>query len=292
VTVELGIGLPNPIPGTPGRLLVEWARRAEDGGFATLATIDRVAYPSLESLVSLAAAAAVTERIGLLTNILLAPTRNPVLLAKEAATVDRLSGGRLTLGLGVGNREDDYRASGRAFASRGRRLDEDLEVIHRVWNGEATAEGGRPVGPAPAAGDRVPLLFGGMSDAALGRTIRWGVGWTNGGAGPERAAAFVDRLRAAWSEAGREGRPRLFGLSYFALGEGAADRAREYLVHYYGDRGAPIAEAMPATPEAIGETVGRFRDHGYDELILVPTIARIEQLDWAGEAVRSARAGA
>ena len=93
--MDIGIGLPNPVPGTPGRTLVEWARRAEERGFSSLATIDRIAYPSYESLISLAAVAAATERIGLLTNVLLGPTRNPVLLAKEAASVDQISGGRL-----------------------------------------------------------------------------------------------------------------------------------------------------------------------------------------------------
>src|SRR5688500_18035824 len=106
--MQVGIGLPNPIPGTRGRLLVAWAKRAEARGFSSLATIDRIAYPSYESLISLAAAAAVTERIGLVTNILLGPTRDPVLLAKEAASVDQISDGRLTLGLGVGGREDDF----------------------------------------------------------------------------------------------------------------------------------------------------------------------------------------
>src|SRR5690349_19538048 len=110
--MQIGIGLPNPIPGTQGRTLVEWARRAEERGFSTLATIDRIAYPNYDSLIALAAAAAVTERIGLLTNVLLAPTRKPVVLAKAAASVDQISGGRLTLGLGVGGREDDYTATG------------------------------------------------------------------------------------------------------------------------------------------------------------------------------------
>jgi len=103
--MKIGIGLPNVVPGTPGDVLVRWAQRAEERGFSSLATIDRIAYPSYESLIALAAAAAVTERVGLYTNVLLGPTRNPILLAKEAASVDQLAGGRLTLGLGVGARE-------------------------------------------------------------------------------------------------------------------------------------------------------------------------------------------
>ena len=103
--MDIGIGLPNTIPGADGKTLLGWARRAEERGFSSLATIDRVAYPNYDSLITLAAAGAVTERIGLLTNILLAPSRNTALLAKESVSVDQISGGRLTLGLGVGGRQ-------------------------------------------------------------------------------------------------------------------------------------------------------------------------------------------
>lgn len=211
--MQVGIGLPNPIPETPGEILTQWASRAEEAGFSSLATIDRIVYPSYESLISLAAAAAVTERIGLMTNVLLGPTRNPVLLAKEAASVDQLSGGRLILGLGVGAREDDFEAAGRDFRTRGRRFDEDLELIHRAWKGDPLGTG-KPVGPRPVRGDRVPVLIGGMSDKAVDRTVKWGVGWTVGGRAPDQAGPFADRVRKAWNEAGKEGAPRIVGLSY------------------------------------------------------------------------------
>src|SRR6266498_2429978 len=188
--MQIGIGLPNPIPGTTGETIIQWARRAEGAGFSSLATIDRIVYPSYESLIALAAAAAVTERVGLMTNVLLGPTRNPVLLAKEAASVDQLSGGRLTLGLGVGAREDDFEAAGLDFHTRGKRWDEDLELIHRTWRGEPMGAG-KPVGPRPARGDRVPILIGGMSDRAVERTVRWAIGWTVGGAPPERARSIA-----------------------------------------------------------------------------------------------------
>jgi alkanesulfonate monooxygenase SsuD/methylene tetrahydromethanopterin reductase-like flavin-dependent oxidoreductase (luciferase family) len=174
--MQIGIGLPNPIPGTQGRTLVEWARRAEERGFSALATIDRIAYPSYDSLIALAAAAAVTERIGLFTNVLLAPTRNPVVLAKTAASVDQISGGRLTLGLGVGGREDDYTATGLDFKTRGRRFDEDLDLLHRAWRGEPVVGSPKPVTPTPVHDKRIPILIGGGADAAIERTVRWGAG--------------------------------------------------------------------------------------------------------------------
>src|SRR3989442_1130269 len=158
--MKIGIGLPNPVPGTEGRVLIDWARRAEGRGFSSLATIDRITYPSYESLIALASAAAVTERIGLLTNVLLGPTRNPVLLAKEAASLDQISGGRFTLGVGVGSRPDDYEATGREFWNRGKGGDAALALLHRAWRGELVNGALNPVSPPPVNGDRVPILMG------------------------------------------------------------------------------------------------------------------------------------
>ncbi|MGH2722851.1 MAG: LLM class flavin-dependent oxidoreductase [Actinomycetota bacterium] len=279
--MRIGIGLPNPIPGTPGRLLVRWAARAEERGFSTLATIDRIAYPSYESLVALAAAGAVTERIGLLTNILLAPTRNPVLLAKEAASVDQLSGGRLTLGLAVGGRRDDFVASERGFEDRGRRFDEDLELLHGAWRGELVGGCPKPSTPRPVAG-QVPILMGGTADAVIDRVVRWGAGWTAGGSGPDQVAPFAERVRAAWKEAGREGRPRFVALNYFSLGDEIVDDSKAYLLDYYaylGQWAQGIADGTPRSPEDVRTTVSRFEEAGVDELIFDPTVADLEQVD-------------
>jgi alkanesulfonate monooxygenase SsuD/methylene tetrahydromethanopterin reductase-like flavin-dependent oxidoreductase (luciferase family) len=283
--VKIGIGLPNPVPGVDGRTLVQWARRAEERGFSSVATIDRIAYPSYESLIALAAAAAATERIGLMTNIVLGPTRNPILLAKESASLDQLSGGRFTLGIAVGSRHDDYEAAERDFATRGKRMDQDLELLHRAWRGELVDGAQKPVGPRPVNGERVPVLIGGMSDKAIERTLKWGVGWTVGGAPPEVGGPFADRVRQAWTEAGREGEPRIVGLSYFALGDDAAQKATDYLSDYYGDFGGKRAAAIPVTPAALAGTIARFADYGFDELFLDPTSGDLEQVELLADAV-------
>ena len=145
--MKIGIGRPNPAPGSPGRLLPAWAVAAETRGFRTLATIDRVAFPNHDSLISLAAAAAVTERIELLTNILVLPTRHPVLIAKDAATVASISQGRFTLGVGVGGREDDYTVTDTSYADRGKRTDRMLKTMQAAWRGEPVAGSTEPVVP-------------------------------------------------------------------------------------------------------------------------------------------------
>src|SRR4051794_17316963 len=130
--MDVGIGLPNAVRGVDRAGVVDWAVRAERAGFSTLGTIDRIVYDNYESLIVLAAAAAVTERIGLATDILIAPLRaNTALLAKQAATLNDLSQGRLVLGLAVGGREDDYAVSGVDFHRRGRAFERQLEELHR-----------------------------------------------------------------------------------------------------------------------------------------------------------------
>ncbi|MGH2788410.1 MAG: LLM class flavin-dependent oxidoreductase [Actinomycetota bacterium] len=284
--MQIGIGLPNPVPDTEGTTLVEWARRAEAVGFSSLATIDRIVYPSYDSLISLAAAAAVTERIGLATNILIAPLRDEVLLAKEAASVDRLSGGRLTLGVAVGGRQDDFAAVGDGFHTRGSRLDHQIEVMGRVWRGEHLSDTGQPSVPLP--GREVPILIGGATENAVERTVKYGIGYTAGGGGPDMMAAIAEKVRKSWTESGREGEPRLVALSYFALGPNADEGASRYLKDYYGFLGEwadRIAESAPTTPDALKGVTKSFEDIGVDELILDPTISELDQIDRLADAL-------
>ena len=284
--MEIGIGLPNPVPNTDGTTLVEWAKRAEQAGFSTLATIDRVVYPGYESLISLAAAAAVTERIGLMTNIVIAPARDGVLLAKEAASVDRLSGGRLTLGLAAGGRRDDFEAVGVDFETRGARFDQQLEVMNKIWRGEQLTDTGQASVPLP--GRDVPIMIGGSTNRVVERTVRFGIGYTAGGGGPDMMAPIADKVRKAWSDAGREGEPRFAALNYFALGPDAKDGSSRYLKDYYGWLGEwadRIAESAATTPEALKAVATSFEDLGVDELILDPTIAELDQIDLLADAL-------
>lgn len=281
--MKIGIGLPNAIPETPGRTLVEWARRAEEVGFSSLATIGRVAYPSYDTMAALAAAGAVTERIGLVSNILLIPTHDPVMVAKAAASVDQISGGRFTMGIGVGGRDDDYAATGVSFEDRGKRADRNLEIMHAAWAGELVEGARKPVTPTPVNGT-VPVIVGGMSDAAIRRTVQWGIGWTAGGAGPDQVGPFVERVRAAWSESDREGEPKIMALSYFALG-GAEDEAARNLEDYYGDFGRQLAEMLPKDAESVKGYAKMFEDLGVDEFIYDPAVSDPKQVDLLADAI-------
>ena len=285
--MDIGIGIPNSVRGATGPQLLEWARRAEAAGFSTMATIGRVAYPTYEELTVFAAAGAVTERIRFTSNIIVSPARSTAELAKQAATVQQLTDGRLTLGLGVGGRADDFALTGRAFHDRGRLFDHQLTELRRAFAGEPLVDGSEPVVPEAATGG-VPILIGGTSDAAVRRTVEFGVGWTAGGVPPQMVAPFVERIRAAWRDAGREGSARIVALNYFSLGD-TAERSRAYLRDYYAFTGPEIAEMIAGgahrSPEAIREAVAGFAEVGADELVLDPTISDPAQVDLLAEAV-------
>ncbi len=278
--MDVAIGLPNAVPGTTGAQLLEWARRAEARGFSSLGTIDRIAYDNHEPLTALAAAAAVTERVGLYTSVLLGPLRpNATELAKRALTVNALSGGRMILGIGIGGREDDYSESGIEMKERGEKIEAALERITEVWEKGA-------IGPTVAGPPR--LIVGGGVEASFERAARFGEGWIAGGSGPQIFAESAAKVREAWSRAGRDGEPRLVGLAYFSLGESAESDARAYLGDYYAWLGDEVAEMIVAAAvkdeEQVHGLLDAYEDVGCDELILFPCSADAAQVDLLAEA--------
>jgi alkanesulfonate monooxygenase SsuD/methylene tetrahydromethanopterin reductase-like flavin-dependent oxidoreductase (luciferase family) len=285
--MDVAIGLPNTVPGTEGDQLVEFARRGEAVGFSSLGTLDRLVYPGYEPLTSMAAVAAVTERIPLATTVLLAPyRRNGALLAKEAASVHRISGGRLILGLGLGWREDDYEASGTAYSERGRTLDEMLAEIERVWSGHEYGFAGG-IGPEVSS-DPPKLLLGGSVDAAFKRAARYGIGWILGGGTPDQARDGKRKLEEAWREAGRDGEPYVAALAYFSLGSDGEKNAESYLGHYYAAMGEETAKQIVASAATDADTVRgyveAFTAAGCDELFLFPCAPDPEQADLLADA--------
>ena len=281
--MDVGIGLPNAVRGVDRAGIVDWARRAEDAGFSSLGTIDRIVYPSFESLIALAAAAAVTERIRLVTDILIAPLRvNTALLAKQTATLHNLSNGRLVLGLSPGGREDDYEVSEVDFHARGRAFARQLGRLLRFWEGE---DG---VGPQPAGG-RPTLLIGGRADAAFQRAAEYGDGWTMGGGDPDGFRQERERLQQAWRAAGRDDAPRTMALFYFALGDRAEEVAREKLGDYYafvGEHADMIVQSAAKDQDTVRQYLSGFDAAGVDEVICFPASPDPEQVELLARAVR------
>jgi alkanesulfonate monooxygenase SsuD/methylene tetrahydromethanopterin reductase-like flavin-dependent oxidoreductase (luciferase family) len=286
--MDIGIGLPATIPRTSGSLILDWAKRADPGPFSSLGILDRLVYPNYEPLITLAAAAAVTDRVRLMSTVLLAPLRRAGVLAKQAATIDALSGGRLSLGLGVGSREDDFQFAPASFHDRGRRFEEQLELMKRVWSGQPVSAEVGPVGPPPARAGGPELLIGGYTPVSIRRVGRWGDGFISGGVrDSEQVRQLFDLAEESWRAHGREGRPRLVASLYYALGPNT-DRGGDYIRHYYsyfGPGADDMARSIPSSPETVDDLIRGFGEVGADEVICWPTVAELDQVDRLAELV-------
>jgi alkanesulfonate monooxygenase SsuD/methylene tetrahydromethanopterin reductase-like flavin-dependent oxidoreductase (luciferase family) len=285
--VEIAIGLPTTIPGATREQVLEWARRADAAGFSGLGTIDRLVYPNYEPLIALTAAAAVTERIRLITAIALLPLRaKAALVAKQAASLQALSGGRLVLGVAPGGRDDDYEAVGVPFNRRGRLMDEMLDEIKRIWAGEERGFAGG-IGPDVSA-DPPSILVGGRADASFRRAAAYGAGWINGGGAPEAFAGGREQAVEAFREAGRTEQPRAVSLTYFSLDADPERQTRKTIGDYYafaGDYQAAVIEATAKGEDEVRERVRGFAEAGCDELVMFPASPDPDQVDKLAAAV-------
>lgn len=277
--MDIGVGLPHAIRGVSGETILDWAREADEAGFSSLATLDRLVFDNYESLTTLAAAAAVTSRAKLVTSILISPLHaNTALFAKQTASIHQLSGGRLVLGVAAGSRPDDFRASRVEMAGRGRGIEAQIAEARAIWSGERRGFAG---GIGPAVPSAPPVLMGGHSPKAISRAARVADGWISGGGGVGMFKQGLGAFRAAWAEAERPAPPRVVALVYFALGARAAEHADQYLSDYYGF--APPYAQLVLRNAAVGEakvrdTLAELADAGCDEVLLAPCSAEPEQL--------------
>jgi len=286
--MQIGIGLPSFIRGTTLEQITEFARRAEANGFTGLGNHRSIVYANYDPLIALTAAASVTRRIGLVTCVLLTPYRNTAVLAKQAASLDRLSGGRLTLGVGLGGRAEDYEAAGVPTRGRGPRLTAQLQEMRRIWQVEPRGFAGA-IGPEPAHQGGPALLVGGDSEPALNRMARYADGFVGRAGGPSSFAQHRERAQVAWRSANRAGEPYGVGITMFGLGPQAKDEVRRVLLDYYAYAGAHAERIAASTllfVEAIQTAIEEFGAAGCDPLIISPAVPDPSQVDLLAAAVK------
>ena len=285
--MRIAIGLPSRVASASGDVMLEWIARAERGPFSSVVVTDRVVSQALEPMTVLALAAGATRRIRLMTSIVLAPTRETTLFAREAATLDALSGGRLTLGIGIGVRKNDYPATGFDFHRRGRRVEEQLPLLRRLWSGENMSGEVGAIGPRSSRPNGPELLIGGYVPAIARRIAKWGDGYmAPGGGEPEALAAMWRNIEIAWKEESRSGKPRWVGASYYALGPSGGDYAKRYIEANYGynpELAAKRLATLPATDKAVEAAIKRQADMGVDEFILRPCADDLDQMERLAE---------
>lgn len=283
--MQIGLTLPTMVPGLTRDVVLGWARRIDAGPFSTLAAGERIAFPNHELMVTMAVAAAVTERVRLAFTLVVLPMHPTLLVAKQLATLDVLSAGRVTVGVGVGGRAEDYRAVGASFEHRARRLREQVALLRRAWAGEAVLEGAPPIGPAPIQPGGPPIWAGVLAPDAIRRAAAWADGLCGFDFGPDPALVGVgfDVARAAWRDAGRPV-PRLVTSCWYALGPDGEAQMAAYVRRYMGFAGSDVAADLArrcttTSAAALRDVIARLRDVGTDELLLVPTTADPAEVD-------------
>jgi len=276
--MEIGIALPTMALGFTRDTFLSWCRGIDSGPFSSISTGDRLTFHNPELVTTVAAAAALTSRVRVMTNIVVLPLHATAVVAKQLATLDVLSGGRLTVGVGVGGRQDDYRAAGVVFTERHRRLDEAVAEIRRLWAGSAPFDGADPVGPSPLQPGGPPILAGALGPRATRRAAAWADGVT-GFSITADAAEFrrTNELAiAAWSEAGRTTAPRLVSGTFYLLGGSDSQAellgfAYEYLRVFGSEVARSLAAAVKvSSTDRLRRAVEDAEAAGCDELILVP----------------------
>ncbi|MCQ4362848.1 LLM class flavin-dependent oxidoreductase [Mycobacterium gordonae] len=282
-------------PDLDAALLRQWAQAIDEGPFSSLCWGERIAFDNPDSLTLLGAISAWTQRVRLVTTVIVPQLHDPVMLAKGLATGDMLSGGRLTVGIGVGGRHEDYNAVGadpKTQTIRG--MAERVAVMKRVWAGEKTTDSVRPVGPSPVQQGGPPLHVGTIGP----KTVRSAAAWAGGMAGTTldldvaKQNELFDVARTAWAEAGKP-EPHLATSFWFAFGpaDDARGQVHRHLRRYmnwipaeYVDAMAPMT-GWAGTEDELVAVLKRFADIGTHEVQLIPTSSDIEQLRRAADVV-------
>ena len=292
--MKIGLTIPTMVAGCGREATRAWARGTDEGPYSMLAVGERTTYDNIEQIVTLAACAALTERVELLPNAVVLPMHNEVIVAKQLATIDVLSDGRLAVALAVGGREEDFRAVGADSDGRRRRLETQLERMRSIWAGQAPFEGAHPIGPKPTRKGGPPILIAAMNPGMTRAGARFADGISGWSFAPDPAE--VERsMRAyetAWREQGRSERPRLVCGFWYALGKGAEEQlygyAERYLTVFGKKAAAQMASACKATgSERVRQAILDCASAGADEVILVPTSSATDELARTTEMVAS-----
>ena len=294
---HIGLAWVNPAPLTKPENVVNFAKKCEAMGCHSMWTIDRIAYDNLEPLTVLAAAAGATQKIRLGTSVLLGNLRHASHVAKIVSTLDFISNGRVTLGLGFGSRENDYRAVEIPFEHRGSRAVEQVQLMKRLWTEDNVTFKGKfynlenlSVGPKPIQKPHPPIWTGGSAEVALKRAGSWADGFICGSSAIPEFPSTWEKIASYAKAAGRDpNKISKAGLTFMAIDEDqskAVKTVEDYVMRYYGRLRADVANtSLVGAPAAIADRIGAFLSRGLDTLIIGVADPDPRQLDLFGENV-------
>jgi probable F420-dependent oxidoreductase len=294
---NIGLAWVNPAPLTKPENVVKFAKRCEAMGLHSIWTIDRIAYDNLEPLTMLASAAGATNKIRLGTSVLLGNTRHPAHLAKIIATLDFISNGRVTLGLGFGSRENDYKAVEIPFEHRGSRAVEQVQLVKRLWTEDNVTYKGKfykveelTIGPRPIQKPHPPIWTGGSAEVALKRAGTWANGFICGSSAIPDFSTTWEKVAGYARAAGRNPNEiTKAGLTFMAINDDHAKAVKiveDYVMRYYGRLRVDVANtSLVGSGTAVAERIEAFLSRGLDTLIIGVADPDPRQLDLFGETV-------
>ncbi len=266
--------------------ILDWCRLVDAGPFETLSCGERIVSYTQDMRVLLSAAAALTGRVRIMPSLYVLPMHSAVRAAKEIATLDVLSGGRVAVTVGIGGREHDYRAVGAPFERRYGRLDEGVATLRDIWSQKPPFEGAEPVGPVPVQPGGPPVYSGSMGPKAIRRAARWadGVYAFSVNADPGTFAAQRRMIDEAWGESGRDAAPYRANGFWYSLADDAESKLRGYAQEYLKIAGEDAARAVAATmqahtPDAVERAIDAVEEQGYDECFLVSATAELSEIE-------------
>jgi probable F420-dependent oxidoreductase len=293
---NIGLAFVNAAPLTKPENVVNFAKKCEAMGLHSMWTIDRIAYDNLEPLTILAAVAGATQKIRLGSSVLLPALRHPALLAKIVATVDFISNGRVTLGVGYGSRESDFSAVEVPYPGRGSRAVECVQLMKRLWTEENVTHKGRffnvqnlTIGPRPIQRP-IPIWSGGSAEVALRRAGTWADGFICGSSAVPEFSTTWEKVAHYARAAGRNpDEIEKAGLTFMAINDDTASAVKtleHYVMRYYGRIRADVASTSLVGPAAaVAEQIKAFFSRGLDTLIIGTADPDPKQLDLFAEKV-------
>jgi alkanesulfonate monooxygenase SsuD/methylene tetrahydromethanopterin reductase-like flavin-dependent oxidoreductase (luciferase family) len=284
--VKIGLCFPYTQEDPSRDVMLDWFRRVDEGPFSTISCGERMVGPSVDMMALLGAAAAVTERVRIAPTLYVLPMHPAIKVAKHAATLDVISGGRTTITVGIGGRVHDYRCMEKEPRRRYARLDEQVEQIRRIWAGELPFEGTEPVGPPPVQPGGPPILAGVTGPKGIARAAKWADGiysWSSNGVG-EEIEKQRDLVTSAWNAAGRDTAPQRVAGFWYSLAPDADAKLKAYVYKYIKVIGEPAARYMSSlvdrsSADAVRASLDAYEALGIEECWLNSATAEIAEID-------------